>query len=114
MLPDANRLRKQKEIERVKASGSGAAFAGLRIKSIPNDLPATRFCFVVSSAVAPRAVDRNLFKRRLREAARVLLPKIGGNYDIVVWLQRMPSDKSYAAFLEALKTNFARSGLFGR
>ena len=114
MLPDANRLRKQKEIERVKALGSGAASAGLRIKSISNGLAATRFCFVVSSAVAPRAVDRNQLKRRLREAARVLLSGIYNNYDIVVWLQRMPSDKSYAALLEALKTNFGRSGLFGR
>ena len=114
MLADANRLRKQKDIERVRALGRGVAWSGLRIKASGNGLGATRFCFIVSSAVAPRAVDRNQLKRRLRQAAQALLSGMVAGNDIVVWVQRLPSDRSYAAIFEALKTNLVKSGLAPR
>lgn len=114
MLPDANRLRKQKDIERVLALGSGCASSGLRVKSIANTLKASRFCFIVSAAVAPRAVDRNLMKRRLRQSAQNLLGRIAASHDVVVWLQRLPADRSYALLSKALEINFAKCGLFRR
>jgi ribonuclease P protein component len=114
MLPDVNRLRKQKDIERVLALGSGCAGAGLRVKSIANTLKASRFCFIVSAAVAPRAVDRNLMKRRLRQAAQNLLGRIAASHDVVVWLQRLPADRSYAALSKALEINLVRSRLLTR
>lgn len=111
MLSNANRLRKQKDIDAVRTKGRGVAHGVLRIKAVPNALSATRFCFIVSSAVAPLAVDRNLFRRRLREAARALMPKMAAGYDVIVWLQRSPSDKSYAALFETLRIIFVKSGL---
>lgn len=47
-----------------------------------NGQPHSRWGFIVSKAVGS-AVVRNLVKRRLRAAARVLVPEIGG-LDVVV------------------------------
>jgi ribonuclease P protein component len=104
MLSDAHRLRKQKDIERVLSTGRGVFFAGLRLKASANGGTTTRFCFVVSSAVAKKAHDRNRFKRRLREAARLSIGAVAVGYDIVVWLQRQPADKSGLSLAGAFKT----------
>jgi len=105
MLPNKHRLRKQKDIERVWKEGKSSLANGLRVKVVFNKLGATRFCFIVPASIESRAAARNLFKRRLREAARCLLPRINSSYDIIIYLYRKPADISYASFFEALEKN---------
>jgi ribonuclease P protein component len=107
MLCDKHRLRKQKDIKLAQKEGRSGSFGELRIKAVFNKLGATRFCFIVPAAVEARAAGRNLIKRRLREAARSLLPRIGGSYDIVVWLRNKPQDASFAKLFAALEKNLA-------
>ena len=54
-----------------------------------NDLPHGRLGLIASSRVAPRAVDRNRFKRMARELFRGARERLGG-LDVIVQLRRCP------------------------
>ena len=60
-----------------------------------------RVGFVVGRKAMPRAVDRNRFKRKLREVLRRARPDLEG-YDLVVRLKRAaPGNELEAAIEEA-------------
>jgi len=60
-----------------------------------------RVGLVVGRKVLPRAVDRNRFKRKLREVLRRERPHLQG-YDVIVRLKRAaPGEELDAAILEA-------------
>lgn len=49
----------------------------------PNNLPISRFAFVVGTKISKHAVDRNRIKRLLREAICHLLPTIQSGFDCI-------------------------------
>lgn len=49
-----------------------------------NDLPATRFAFVVSNKVAKRANKRNLIKRRMRAAVGAVIDEVSPGTDVII------------------------------
>jgi len=55
MLPPENRLKKEKEIKRALAGKIAAGGAALSLRAAATDLPAARFCFVVSKRVSKKA-----------------------------------------------------------
>lgn len=61
----------------------------------PNGLPHARLGIIVSSRVAPRAVDRNQVKRLAREAFRSAQQGLGG-WDVIIQLRRCPEGVSMA------------------
>jgi len=65
------------------------------LKHLPNRFTHSRFCVVVSSKVFPKAVDRNLLRRRLYEIFR-LHPE----------LPALPSDIVVIAKIPATHLNF--------
>lgn len=71
--PSPNRLKRRAEFLRVAASGRKAAAGGVVLQALPrgDGLPA-RLGFTVTKRVG-NAVIRNRTRRRLREAARLLL-----------------------------------------
>jgi len=60
-----------------------------------NGLTQARLGIIASNRVAPRAVDRNRFKRMAREAFRSARLHLGG-LDVVIQLRRYPDDGSQA------------------
>jgi len=78
----AGRLPRGPAFERVFKEGRSAANALLVVRSAPNGVGATRCGFAVGKRLAPRAVDRNRTRRRLREALRTL--SLPAGTDIVV------------------------------
>ena len=76
MLAKTNRLGRKKDIERVFDKGSGFKEDFLILKTVKNNLNKTRFAFIVSSKVSPKATVRNKIKRKLRELVRIKLKKI--------------------------------------
>jgi len=83
MLPSENRLFKKSDFEKVKKEGkllSGELFGILVLK---NQEKNSRFGFIVSSKISPKAVLRNKVKRLLRETVRKLLPEIKRGYDFL-------------------------------
>jgi ribonuclease P protein component len=66
----------------------GTRFEGRQVQIIamPAALPLGRFGLVVGRKALPRAIDRNRFKRLVREALRALRPQVL-SYDFVVRLK---------------------------
>ena len=87
MLPKANRLKKNKDFERVFKNGLSFREDFLILKAVPNSLKNNRFGFIVSSKVSKKAVIRNKIKRWLRQALLLLLKtfnKIQKPVDIII------------------------------
>jgi len=81
MLLKANRLQKEKDIERVFKKGRGFKEDFLVLKTLKNDSNKIRFGFVVSQKVSKKANIRNKIKRRLSELVRSKLKsKVLTNY----------------------------------
>jgi ribonuclease P protein component len=74
------RLLKRSEFDRV--FNGGGVFYGVQtvIRKIPNELGTNRLGLVVKRKTA---VERNRFKRIIREAFRQLDPETGGGFDLV-------------------------------
>ena len=69
-LGPEQRLRRRADFQRLREDGRSRAHPLLVIRVAPNGLPHTRYGVVVSKRVAPKAVDRNRLRRRLREVLR--------------------------------------------
>lgn len=87
MLPKKHRLIKGRDFVKVLRTGAPNEDKVLRVKIISNKKNFCRFGFIVSAKVARKATERNLVKRRLRHATRLLLPSLKPGFDIIVWLK---------------------------
>ncbi|MEF8846972.1 MAG: ribonuclease P protein component [Candidatus Paceibacterota bacterium] len=88
MLPKDNRLKKEKDFERVFKKGKSYNQTFLFLKVLKRDNnQESRFGFVVSTKVSKKAVVRNKLKRQLREIIREKLPEIKSDYDAVTVVQ---------------------------
>lgn len=65
MLPKINRLTKKRDIDEVFKKGKSLKHNFLILKTLPNGLQETRFCFIVSNKVSKKAVVRNKIRRLL-------------------------------------------------
>jgi len=72
-LSKQQRLRKKKEIDFLFAQGKSFNLPPIRVVFLvtPNPTSNNQLLFSVPSRVFKRAVDRNLLKRRMREAYRI-------------------------------------------
>jgi ribonuclease P protein component len=95
MLAGASRLRAS-EVEEVLKKGRGARGIFLSVKKIPTTTP-LRFAVVVSKKIAGSAVGRNRLRRGLYEA----LKEWSGTGNVVVFLNKIPSDPRMS-FVEEL------------
>lgn len=84
MLPKQNRLKKQKDFEKVFKSGKSAKGKYFFLKALPSLKESVRVGFVVSKKIAKQAVLRNKIKRRLRAAVKEEMPKFSKRCDVVV------------------------------
>lgn len=64
------------------------------VQAKKNGLASARFGITVSKKTAPRAVDRNRIKRRLREVIRGLYPDISGTQEDIVIIARAKALRS--------------------
>ena len=81
------------------------------IKSCPNDLPQTRYGFIVSKRVG-KAVARNRVKRRLREIVRQLNLKPGT--DTILSARPQAAQAEYGALKTSVLNLLAQTGLLVR
>ena len=83
MLKKEFRLRKQKDFENVFDKGVYFSWKYLMLKAVENNLPFSRFGFVVSKKVSKKAVERNRAKRLMSESIRLSQGKIKSGFDII-------------------------------
>ena len=84
MLPQKNRLLKDRDFRRVLKNGKGFKDPFFYIKLKSNRAGYTRIGIVVGRKVSLKSVVRNKIKRRAREILRELLPKAKKGIDIVI------------------------------
>lgn len=104
------RLRAAADFRRVRSQGRFFAHPLLVLYVLPNALDATRVGFTVSKRVG-KAVVRNRVRRRLREAARHIMPALPTGWDILVVGRPPLAAASARAVAEALTATLHRADL---
>lgn len=84
MLPKLYRLRGQKNFKTIAEKGRSIFLKEIGLKYLKNNLPYSRFAFIVSTKVEKKATFRNKIKRRLREIIQQNLKKIKPGFDILI------------------------------
>ena len=73
-----------KDFSKIYLRGKRASTQNLNLIYLRTGQNTSRFGFVVSKKQAPRIVDRNRIKRRLRAQVYLFLPRIIPGFDIVI------------------------------
>ncbi|MCD6149424.1 ribonuclease P protein component [bacterium] len=95
MLPKKYRLTGKKDFEKVFKFGQGRHAKILGIKFAKNNLGNSRFGFIVSKKVSPKAVVRNKIKRQAREIIQSNLSDIKNGLDVVIVCHPGITEKNY-------------------
>ncbi len=112
MAPPPQRLKRRAEFLRVAAKGRRAAVHGLVLQALPrdDDQPA-RLGFTVTRKVG-NAVVRNRTRRRLKEAARLLLAdRALTGVDLVLIGRDATRGRDFAALMDDLSRALAKAGV---
>ncbi len=102
MLPKKYRLISKKDFEKVFKTGRGRHGKILGIKFAQNNLENSRFGFIISKKVSPKAVMRNRIKRQVREIIHLNLDSIKNGLDIVIICHPEIIKKNYQEIEEAI------------
>lgn len=111
MLPKKYRLPLRTELHRLQKEGRLYHFPFFGLLAGKNNLPVSRFAFIVSKKIHKKAVRRNRIKRLLREAARELLPQIKPGFDVVFLTKKNIIDQDLSSLLAAMKIALQKAGL---
>ena len=111
MLKKEFRLRKQRDFENV--FNKGFYFSGnfLLLKTVKNDLPISRFGFIISKKISKKAVERNRVKRLLRESVRLARKDIRTGFDAVFISKAGIVDKEFKEMNSIVEELLKRSKL---
>jgi len=110
MLPEINRLKKEKDFKDIFDKGKGFKQDSLYLKIKNNDLEFSRFGFVISKKVSKKAVVRNKIKRRLREILKAKLPNIKKGIDGIIVVNPGVND-NFTDLEEVINKLFKKAGL---
>jgi len=103
MTPALRRLKQRAEFLRVAGARRKCSAPGFVLQAGPNERGDIGFGLTASRKVGP-AVVRNRARRRLREAARIVLPKIGQpGFDYVLIARSETPRREFAALLADLQ-----------
>lgn len=103
MLLRQNRIKKKDDIERIFKKGKSFKEGFLLLKTLKNDLNASRFGFVVSKKISKKANVRNKIKRRLREIIRLEIKSLKpGTDNLFVALPGLEKKEKFDDFKETV------------
>jgi ribonuclease P protein component len=112
MLPQVNRLRKKKEIERVFKVGRNVFNPICGFKFQANGLSLSRFSIIIGLKVSKSAVKRNRLRRQVREVIRLNLSKIRSGFDFAFIISPKALGKDYQELEQIILSGLKRAGLF--
>lgn len=105
------RLRSAADFSRVRQRAPrGWTHPLLVLYAMPNDLGRTRVGITVSRRVG-KAVVRNRVRRRIREAGRLLLPRVAAGYDLVFVARPASAAAEWTALKMAVEDTLGRAAL---
>lgn len=112
MLAKNNRIRLDKEFDRVFKTGQSFYGKVLGLKVSPNTLGFTRFGIMVSLKVSKKAVIRNKVKRQIRSVISKELPALKTNKDVVIITFPLILDKKFKEIELVLKNGLEKLNLY--
>ncbi len=112
MLEKKNRIRLDKEFDRVFKTGQSFYGKVLGIKTAVNSLEYNRFGILVSLKVSKKAVIRNKIKRQIRSIISKEMPEMRAGKDVVIVVFSLILDKEFEDIKDILKTGFSRAKLY--
>lgn len=80
------------------------------VNALPNRTTNTRLGIVISKKVAAKAVERNLLKRRFRDAGARLYEKLPSGYDVVVNIKPKAKEVDFSEIERELGATFGKVG----
>ncbi|HCC59667.1 MAG: ribonuclease P protein component [Candidatus Staskawiczbacteria bacterium RIFOXYC1_FULL_37_43] len=109
MLPESNRIKKKKDFEQIFKNGKSFKDGFLVLKKIKNNLPQSRFVFIISQKVSKKAVVRNKIKRRLAQIIRSNFKNIKGGADIVLIILPGAEKEDFLSIKKSLNNLLAKA-----
>lgn len=111
MLPKANRLFKETDFKRLAFKGRFFFGPLFNLKILKNSQNASCFGVVISAKVSKKATARNLIKRRIAEAIRLMLPNLKTGFDAMLVVKKEAVGAKYQQIEEELNKSFKKSGI---
>jgi len=112
MLKKENRIRLNKEFDRVFKTGQSFYGKFLGLKAVPNGLNLTRVGIMVSTKVSKKATVRNLAKRRIRSIMSGLFDSLKPGQDIVIIALPSLADQDFPTIKSFLDQALKRLRLY--
>jgi len=112
MLEKNNRIRLDKEFDRVFKTGQSFYGKVLGLKAADNRLAYSRFGIMVSLKVSKKAVIRNKIKRQIRSIISQELLSLMTGKDVVVIVFPLILDKNFEEIKKTLKNGFEKLNLY--
>jgi len=110
LLKRPDRLKKRKEFLRVRQNGKSYAHPLIVLLVSPNEIDRTRTA-VSANRFTGNAVQRNRFKRQLREIMRPLLNRIALGYDLIIIARKNATSANYHDLHQAVIQMLHKAGL---
>lgn len=111
MLSKLNCLRKRKDFDSVFKKGKGFKEKSLFLKTIKNNLEASRFGFVVGKSLSKKATQRNKIKRRLRGLVQDKLSRIKTGFDVAIVAQEGIENEKFQEIKETVEKILSKAKL---
>lgn len=105
-----DRLRKSSDIQRVRRKGISYAHPLVVLQAAKSDLETVRIGIIASRSIGG-AVDRNLAKRRLREAVRPIRKRITPGWDLVLIARKPILEAEFSNLSSAVQSLVQKASL---
>jgi ribonuclease P protein component len=105
-------LRRPADFAALQRNGTSRAHPFVVVRTARNGLERTRYAFSTGRRLGG-AVVRNRVRRRLREIARSLLPRVAPGWDVLIVARVGAVAASYAQLHEVVARLFERAGILG-
>lgn len=109
MIPSRYRLRSNRSFDAVYKRGRSVSDEYMVVTQLPSKYPTLKVGFVVGKKVG-KAVCRNKVKRRLREAFRLLLPRLEDYTSYVIVARALSAKADYATLAASLQGLLQKQG----
>lgn len=111
MLPQENRLKKEKDIEKVFKTGKSVFDPVCGFKFLPNGLPVSRFAVMVGVKISKSAVKRNRLRRQIREVIHLNLKNIKSGLDFTFIVRSEAKEADYKVLEQKILSGLKKAGL---
>lgn len=113
MLQPKNRLKTDRDFKKVLKMGRSFYSPNIKLKLFKNNLPQSRFGFIIGTKISKKSTIRNRLKRQAREIIRLKIKSgaVGPGFDVIVSLGAGLIGKKYKEIKNELLSLLARAGL---